>query len=178
MRGGKTTTGGRARAAVAHCRPFKLVDAMILVAASALGLAAMRPGWDQFRAFWANARAVPTTQAYVGIAQSCLTIALLNLAVAYVWIRLIPPRLPVPDLIRQPGILSLVLLIGIAFLCLALSSVAPRVAQPPWIIALALALTWSAACFHHRSRAEPGWIEVLGRFFAIGLIAAIATSLS
>jgi hypothetical protein len=32
-----------------RCRPFKLVDAMILVAAAALGMAAMRPGWNQFQ---------------------------------------------------------------------------------------------------------------------------------
>ncbi len=159
-----------------RCRQFKLIDAMILVATAALALAAMRPGWNQFHTFWANAKTTPTTQAYVRIAQSCLTIALLDLAVAYVWIRLIPPRLPVSDLIRQPGMLSLVLLIAIAFLCVALSVVAPRVAQPNMIIALALALSWAAACFHYRSRAQPGWIEVLGRFFAVGLIAAMATS--
>src|SRR5918993_1463304 len=107
-----------------RCRPFKLVDAMILVGVAALGLAEMRPGWNQFRSFWAGVKTVPTMQAYVGMAQACLAIALLNLAVAYGWIRLIPPRLPVRDLIRQPGMLSLVLLIGIAFICLALSAVA------------------------------------------------------
>jgi hypothetical protein len=161
---------------VAHCRPFKLVDAMILVAAAALGLAAMRLGWNQFRSFWAHARTSPTTQAYVGLAQSCLTIALLDLAVAYVWIRLVPPRLLVPDLIRQPGVLVLILLIGIAFICLTLSAVAPRVAQPNWVIALALGLSWVAACLYHRSRAEPGWMEALGRSFAVCLIVAIAAS--
>lgn len=149
---------------------------MILVAAAALGLAAMRPGWNQFHTFWAHARASPTTQAYAGLARSCLTIAVLDLAVAYVWIRLVPPRLPVPDLIRQPGVLVLILLIGLAFICLTLSAVAPRVAQPSWVIALALGLSWVAACLYHRSRSETGWIETLGRSFAICLIAAIAAS--
>jgi hypothetical protein len=74
--------------------------------------------------------------------------------------------------------LSFVLLIGIAFLCLALSTVAPRVARPNMIIALSLAMSWAAACFNNRSRAEPGWIEALGRLLAVGLIAAIATSRS
>ena len=55
-----------------RCRPFKIVDAMILVAVAALGMAAMRPGWNQFQSFWAGIKTVPTTQAYVGIAQSSL----------------------------------------------------------------------------------------------------------
>ncbi|HEY4565092.1 MAG TPA: hypothetical protein VIJ36_19060, partial [Thermoanaerobaculia bacterium] len=83
-----------------------------------------------------------------------------------------------PDLVRQPGMLSLVLLIGIAFICLALSAVAPKVAQPTMVIALALGLSWAGACFYFRSRAEPGWIEVLGRVFAVGLIVALAVSYS
>jgi hypothetical protein len=74
--------------------------------------------------------------------------------------------------------LSLVLLIGIAFICLALSAVAPKAAQPTMVIALALGLSWAGACFYFRSRAEPGWIEVLGRVFAVGLIVAIAVSYS
>ena len=159
-----------------RCRPFKLIDAMILVGVAALGMAAMRPGWNQFRSFWSSIKQAPTWQAYAGIARTSSTVALLNLAVAYGWIRLIPPRLPVRDLIRQPGMLVLILLIGIAFICLALSVLAPRVAQPNWSIAIALGVSWVAACLHYRSRAEPGWIEVLGRFFAVGLIAAVATT--
>ena len=159
-----------------HCRPFKLVDAMILVATTALGMAEMRPGWNQFQIFWAGMKRAPTWQAYVGMAQTSLTIALLDLAVAYVWIRLIPPRLPTSDLIRQPGMLSLVLLIGLAFLYLALSAFVPLVAETNMIIALALGLSWGAACRRYRSRAEPGWIEGLGRSVGVGLVVAIATT--
>ena len=68
--------------------------------------------------------------------------------------------------------------VAIAFICLALSAVAPRVAQPNLVIALAFALSWAAACFRYRSCAEPGWIEVLGRVFAVGLIVTIAVSYS
>ena len=159
-----------------RCRPFKLVDAMILVAAAALGMASMRPGWNQFQMFWAGIKRAPTWQAYGGMAQIDLTIAVLNLAVAYVWIRLIPPRLPRSDLIRQPGMLSLVLLIGLAFLYMALSAFVPLVAETNMIIALALGLSWGAACRRYRSRAEPGWIEGLGRSFGVGLVVAIAAS--
>lgn len=161
-----------------RCRPFKLVDAMILVAVAALGLAEMRPGWNQFQTFWAGANRVPPWQAYGRMTQSLLTIALLNLAVAYVWIRLIPPRLPWGDLIRQPGLLVLVLLIGLAFLCMALSVLVPQVAQTNMVIALALGLSWAGACYRYRSHAEPGWIEALGRSFGIGLVVAIAVSYS
>lgn len=159
-----------------RCRPFKLVDAMILVAAAALGLATMRPGWNQFQAFWAGTKRPPTWQAYGGMAQSSFTIALLDLGVAYTWIRLIPPRLPTSDLIRQPGMLSLILLIGLAFLYMAVSAFVPPGAETNMIIALALGLSWGAACRRYQPRAESGWIECLGISFGVGLVVAIAAS--
>jgi hypothetical protein len=159
-----------------RCRLFKLIDAMILIANAALGMASMRPGWNQFQAFWAGIKMVPTWQAYGGIAQTGLTIALLNLAVAYVWIRLIPPRLPISDLIRQPGMLVLILLIASAFLYMALSAFLPPAASTNMIVGLVLGLSWVAACYRYRSRAEPGWIEVLGRSFGVGLVVAVAAS--
>jgi hypothetical protein len=159
-----------------HCRPFKLVDAMILVATAALGMASMRPAWDQFQSIWAGTKAPPTWRAYVGIAQTGLTMASLMLAVAYVWIRLIPPRLPTSDLIRQPGMLSLIHLIGLSSFSLALSAFVPL---DPWtnmVAALPLGLSWGAACRRYRSRAESGWIEGLGRSFGVGLVVAVAAS--
>ena len=161
-----------------RCRPFKLVDAMVLVAAAALGMASMRPGWNQFQMFWAWTKSTPTWQAYVGMAQTGLTIALLSLAEAYVWIRLMRPRLPWSDLIRQPGMLFFGVLIGFAFVYMALSAFVPPVTETNMIIALALGLCWGAACRRYRSRAEPGWIEGLGRSFGVGLVVALATSYS
>ena len=144
-----------------RCRPFKLIDAMILIATAALGMAS-RKGipWH-----------VHAVTVHAG-----LTVALLMLTVAYVWIRLIPPRLPTSDLIRQPGMLSLVLLIGLAFLYLALSAFVSLVAGTNMIIALALGLSWGAACRRYRSRAESGWIEGLGRSVGVGLVVSIAAS--
>jgi hypothetical protein len=159
-----------------RCRPFKLIDAMILIANAAFGLASMRPGWKQFQAFWAGIKTVPTWQAYAGISQTCLTIALLNLAVAYVWIRLISPKLPWRDLMRQPGMLVLILLIASAFLYMAVSAFVPPGASTNMIVGLALGLSWVAACHRYRSRAEPGWIEGLGRSFGVGLVVAVAAS--
>jgi hypothetical protein len=136
---------------MSRCRPFKLVDAMILVAVAALGMTSMRPGWNQFQMFWAGTKRAPTWQAYVGMAHTGFTIAVLELAVAYVWIRLIPPRLPRSDLIRQPGMLFLILLIGSSFLLMALSAFVPLVAWTNMIFALALGSSWGAACRRYRS---------------------------
>ena len=136
----------------------------------------MRPGWNQFQMFWDGIKRVPTWQAYAGMAQTGLTIALMSLAVAYVWIRLIPPRLPASDLIRQPGMLVLILLIASAFLYTAVSAFVPPAASTNMIIGLAFGSSWVAACRRYRSRAEPGWIEGLGRSFGVGLVVAVAAS--
>ena len=55
-----------------RCRPFKLIDAMILIAAAALGMASMRPVWNQFQTFGLAARGVPW-QDYAGMVQTGLT---------------------------------------------------------------------------------------------------------
>jgi hypothetical protein len=159
-----------------RCRPFNIIDAMILVASAALGLSSMRPGWKHFQMFWAGIKMAPTWQAYVGIAQTGLTIALLDLGVAYLWLRLMPPHPPWSDLMRQPGMLSFVLLIGLAILYAALSAFVPLGAKANMITALALGVSWGAACLRYRSRAEPGWIEGLGRCFGVGLVVAIAVT--
>ena len=44
------------------------------------------------------------------------------------------------------------------------------------IIALALGLSWRAACRRYRSRAEPGWIEGLGRSVGVGLVVSTAAT--
>jgi hypothetical protein len=161
---------------MARCRPFKLIDAMILVAVAALGLTAMRPGWDRFQTFWAAANGAPTWQAYAGIARTSFTIAVLELVVAYIWIRLIPPRLPWRDLIRQPGMLLLILLIGFSFVYMAVSAFVLLGAASDMIIVFPLGMSWAAACFRYRARAEPGWIEGLGRCLGVGILIAIATT--
>jgi hypothetical protein len=159
-----------------RCRPFKLVDAMILVAVAALGMTEVRPVWNRFQAFWAGTNGAPTWQAYAGMAHVCWTMLFLNLVVAYIWIRLVPPRLPWSDVIRQPGMLFLILLAGLSFLLLALSAFVRSVAWANMAFALALGLSWVAACLRYRSRAEPGWIEGLGRSVGVGLLVSIAAT--
>ena len=95
-----------------RCRPFKLIDAMILTAALALWMARARPRW-----IMASRKGIPWFD-YAIMVNAGLTQAVQMLAVAYVLIRLIPPRLPRSDLIRQPGMLLLELMIGLRSLVL------------------------------------------------------------
>src|SRR4051812_38236901 len=94
-----------------RCRPFKNIDAMILIGVAALGMAEIRPRWSQFHTFWAEMKTLPTTEAYLRMGHSSVTTLLINVAVAYLWIRLIRPRLPIRDMLRQPGALGLILLV-------------------------------------------------------------------
>jgi hypothetical protein len=165
------------RSPMPRCRSFKIIDAMILIGVAALGMAEIRPGWNQFYAFWAGMKTVPTTGAYLRMGHSSATILLINVAVAYVWIRLVRPRLPIRDMLRQPGALGLILLMPSALVYAVLDALIPT-APTNLIVGIALALSWVAACFHFRSIAEPGWIEGFGRLVAISLIAAVATSYS
>ena len=157
-----------------HCRPFKLVDAMILVATAAVWMALMRPRWSQFQMAWTGIRKAPTWQSYVGIAQNGLALSLWMLTMAYLVMRLIPPRPPKSDLIRQPGMLLLGLMIGLVILLMPLSVFVPLVPWTNVIIALALGLSWLATCRRYRARAESGWIEGLGRIVAVGWVASTA----
>ena len=43
-----------------RCRSFKLVDAMILIAAAAVWMALMCPRWNQFQMVWIGSRKVPS----------------------------------------------------------------------------------------------------------------------
>ena len=67
-------------------------------------------------------------------------------------------------------------MIGLAILLLALSAFVPLVAPTNMIIALALGLSWYVACRRYRSRAEPGWIEGLGRALGVGVVVSIAAN--
>jgi amino acid transporter len=156
------------------CRPFKLIDAMILTAAAALWMARMRPLWNELQQAGMASRTGVRWQSYAGIAGAGLNVALALLVVAYLAIRLIPPRPPRSNLIRQPGMLLLGALVGLVILLFALSPFVPLVAGTNIIISLALGLTWVAACRRYRSRAEPGWIEGLGRSVGVGLVIATA----
>jgi hypothetical protein len=157
-----------------RCRSFKLIDAMILIAAAAAWMALMRTRWNQLQIAAMATRKSISWLVYVGTVQSGLQVSLLMLTIAYLVMRLIPPGPPRSDLIRQPGMLLFGLGIGLSILLMLLSAFVPLVAWTNVIIALALGLSWLAVCRRYRSRAEPGWIEGIGRFVAVGEIVSTA----
>ena len=157
-----------------RCRPFKLVDAMILVAAAAVWMAVMRPLWNEFQRAWTTSGKDPSWQSYIGIVQYGLSLALWMLTLAYLVIRLIPPRLLRGDLLRQPGMLFLGVIIALLILLMLLSSFVPLVPPTNVLITLALGLPWLALSRRFRSRAESGWIEGIGRSVGVGWIVTTA----
>jgi hypothetical protein len=161
-------------AAMPRCRPFKLVDVMILVACAALWMALMRSSVNELRMVgMGSAKGIPW-QVYVGAVQGSLSSAFLMLAVAYLVMRLIPPRPLWPDLIRQPGMLFLGLTIALSILLMLLATTVLLVPWTNTIIALALGLSWLAASRRYRSRAETGWIEGFGR--SVGICSIVSTA--
>jgi hypothetical protein len=137
----------------------------------------MRHWWGELQgASWLFPGRVPW-QIYVGPIHNGIWTLLWLLSAAYVVLRLIPPRPRWSDLMRQPGILFLVLMSAIAILILCLAYAVPVVGTgQTWAMigsGLALALLWTVASRRQRSRTEPGWIESLGRAVAIGWIFTI-----
>ena len=170
------TASGRPEGGLPRCRPFRLMDTMILVAAAAIGMALIRPLWGLVQRFTVANGNVMAWEFVTKAVQIGATIAVLIFGAAYVQIRLRSPCLPVADLIRQPGMLGFILLIGLALPLAPLALVVRPDAPVLRMLALALGLSWAGACYRYRSRAEPGWIEGLGRTFGVGLIIALATS--
>lgn len=170
-----------------RCRKFKLIDIMILTAAVA-GWMAMSSGlWTEPREapaplggnHWLHKVGLGSVNgiplyAYLGPFKFGFTNAVMMLAVAYVAIRLIPPRLPESDLFCQPGMLSLGLLIGLFFLYMTLAQMHLLNFWTDLIMTIAIGVPWGAACWFHRSHAEPGWIEGLGRSFGVSVVLSIA----
>ena len=154
-----------------RCRPFTLLDAMILTAVAAVWMALMRPRWNQFQMMWTGIRTIPTWQSYIGIAQSGLALSLWLVTMAYLVMRLLRPRPRVSDLIRQPGMLFLGLMIGFGIVLMLLSTLVPLVPWTNVIIGLALGIAWLAACRRYRAYAELGWIEGTGRLVGVGWVA-------
>jgi hypothetical protein len=157
-------------------RPFKLADAMILVASAAVWMTLMRTQWNQLQMVMKAVRKGIFWQGYVGTFHNALNTALFMLALAYLVIRLIPPRPSRSDLIRQPGMLFLGLMIALPILLLLLSGFVLLVPWTNVIIALALGLSWLAACRRYRSLAESGWIEGIGRSVVVGLVVSTAAT--
>ena len=163
--------------AVPPSRPFQLVDAIILIAAAATWMTSMRHWWNDLKDSHDVFQGPPPWQIFIGPVHNGLWTLLWVLSAAYLVMRLIPPRPPWSDVIRQPGILflglmaALPMLIFIFFYLIGLMKT-----WETWAMigsGLVLALLWIVASRRQRSRMEPGWIETFGRSVAIGWIVII-----
>jgi len=152
-----------------RCRPFTIADAMILVAAAAIGLALARATIDH--AFWMSSG--PTK--YAGPISGFLV----ALTMAYIPIRLRRPRPALRRLMRQPGVTacSAVLIVmavdGGVWILYCLKHAYSLVQYLPnyWRgnsehIAPAVMAVWLGMLLSRTCRPEPGWIDRVWR--AIG----------
>ncbi|WP_165249344.1 hypothetical protein [Paludisphaera soli] len=162
-------------------RPFRLVDAMILTAATAVGLAGVR-GLMEGLGPMTYPTGLSTGRLYLAMAETFLLVGSPLLAAwsaAVVPIRLIPPRPPRRRLGVQPGmvaacgtILALAAVVGAAVACnLAptgafTKELATWVLAAPGAVGVAILASWMTLILGRRWRAEPTWIDRLGRVLA------------
>jgi len=162
---------------IASPRRFTLADAMILVAAMAIGFA-----WS--RAFVAILRdpssaiphAVLRALFWIQAAQPCL----MTLFLATLICRLRPPRPPLKRLIRQPGLVASAAAVFVYSLDSILTGLhqAANVALSYfgltlgivrtswflyWAVVYGIACSWILLAVSRRWRAEPSWVDRLGR---------------
>lgn len=149
---------------------------MILVAAAALWMAVMRLPWNHFQRVWTMFGQAPAWQSYVRLVNYGFAISLCMLSLAYLVVRWIAPRPPRSDVLRQPGMLLIGTMAGLVLVLMVLSALVPLVGWTNVPISLALAISWFAACRRYRSRAESGWIEILGRFLGVGWVVTLAAT--
>ncbi len=168
-------------------RPFGVADAMILVAATAVGFSILPTNWwgylhpSGLRGWRAVAAALP-------FGLRCLVGPWLAWTIAGGIIRLRSPRPPIRRLRNQPGIVAFGAA-GITFVVAIPSYVIthlrwPGPAQPwlvhPWLadsvggllhsVPLAVIAGWFTLWLGGRWRPEASWIDRLGRFFGSGWI--------
>jgi hypothetical protein len=147
-------------------RKFRVSDAMILVAAFALGWVLARGPTASYRHFWYEGR--PTTF----VVKLCVAF-MTDIVLTYPWaatagiaiviLRLLPPRPPLRRVLRLPGSVACL----VASLCLpfALGHLARELYQPWTTIDPDLAQRW-----FWRNYAQKCAMAVLGAWLALALI--------
>lgn len=156
---------------IRRCRPFTILDAMILVAATAVGLALART-------IVGDAIMMPRSPMWVA---RPITYLLLAWTLAFLPLRLRNPRPPLRRLMRQPGMVAcaavaVVVLIDATSWGTYWAKAGPRTAglmlerfwrghsQHP---GPAVAVAWLGLALGRRARPEPGWIDRIGRFIGV-----------
>ncbi len=174
-------------------RRFVLIDGMILVAATAVGFALLR--------VYQGSIAVDMDKSllwqhhYWGRVDAAQPL-LWSWTMAAVVLRLRRPRPEIRRLLRQPGAVACwvgaLITVGMGALTLAVDVIVHRIAgvdrelnRPaikdfflfsPWVIGAAVASAWMILWLDRRWRAEPSWVDRLGRVLGVLWIAlAVAT---
>ena len=148
------------------CRPRTLVDLMVFVAATAVGLATCRAMWEQ-------AEFDPGSWTHLFLAAPCVA----SCSLALVMLRLRRPRLNFRRIVRQPGAMACLAVVtllafrmavplGVAALCgLKPGSWVGRFCRESVLAGYVVAAAWLTLAITGIRRTEPGWIDRLGRIF-------------
>ena len=157
-----------------HCRPRRLADAMVLVAAMAAGLSLTRP----LAAHWATGR---DHRMDIFLAAPCV----LTLSLALLTLRLRRPRAGFRRIARQPGTMACLAVaiflalrapfyLGMACLCtLTPSFWVNRFVNESLRLGYVVPVAWFILLITRRRRPEPGWIDRLGRILGAYWIALV-----
>lgn len=184
----------------ARCRRFTLGDAMLLIAAGAVGLAmsrgvivimlkqlsTLRPptsgglsAWWQF--LFGRNRSGPHLLALnvARFANTILQLYLPGLMIAAITIRLRRPRPPLRELWRHAGFAACIAPFVAFVPCQLVDLIAPgRTPIPYLLLATSPLLVWIALIATGARRVEPGWIDRLGRWVGgIVLVSLLANLL-
>ena len=162
------------------CRPFKLADGMILIAAAAAWMGLMRDWWSEAQTIGAGNAGVVPWQFWTVACFSGLSAWFWVLSGAYIAMRSIRPRPSWSELIPHSGVLFLALMMALAMLVwMSLHEFLSKETVQTWamvVYCLAFALSWIITSCRDRSRFEPGWIEDLGRTLEVGWIVIFTLS--
>ena len=155
---------------VLRCRPFNISDAMILVAATAISLPLMPPYWVDCLKAISQGNLGP--DAILGVANSSTAI-LVPSTLAMLLLRLRQPRPAFRRLRNQPGLMAcltaaITATITLIFFFVEFNSYVNadfRVSffQINSYVAPSVVGSWLTLLLGGRWKAEPGWIDQLGR---------------
>jgi len=171
-----------------RCRRFRLLDAMILVAAAAVGAALVRAflnsGYETTRFFGPDGREDWIAGRYHIKEFGAIVLGTATLAVLV--LRFLPPRPGLRRVFRQPGTAGMIAVV-VTSLADAVFGEIINLRSPSsldWpqysdILALrggpTVAAVWLTLWLTRARRPEPGWIDRLGRAVGFGWIALYAS---
>jgi hypothetical protein len=169
-------------------RPFTIVDAMILIAATAVGLGVIRDWTAPVFTYVLRTHEVPSPSGLLMIAELTLVPILFYWTIAVVGIRLRRPRPSLRRLGRQPGLVACLAVILATLISFSigrypvlfsgkaqpgeLSSLLMNL-SPPHMVAPGVAVAWMVLAVSSRWRPDPGWIDRLGRSVGFAWLALL-----